>query len=262
MELLDLNMRQSNETSTVEKYDGYYVKNREAVLTNSKILSEAVSASIQNEDHSFTMVVGGDSSMSIGSISGYKNVYADGHIMWMAAHLDVHSPLTSTTGDMHGMGLGALTQMTSSFQHATLEPSDLAYFGIREWKTVGSRFLENEHVLNFEAKDCTIEALPDQQAKIEEYFGKRGDVYHQWLSFDIDSIDPELFFCTGSRSPNGLTIEYLEKYFEMFLPHCQGMDIAEVNWAHAETSKVQDKDQATFRRLIEKIIDVTITNDN
>ena len=58
----------------------------------------------------FPIVIGGDHSIAIGSVSGTKMAYPNERlgVVWIDAHADLHTPLTTPSGNVHGMPLALL----------------------------------------------------------------------------------------------------------------------------------------------------------
>lgn len=48
--------------------------------------------------------------MAIGTIFGHYQVQSDVAVLWVDAHADINTPLTSDTGNMHGMPLSFLVK--------------------------------------------------------------------------------------------------------------------------------------------------------
>ena len=48
------------------------------------------------------------SSLAIGSISGHARVHPDLCVIWVDAHTDINTPLTTTTGNLHGQPVSFL----------------------------------------------------------------------------------------------------------------------------------------------------------
>jgi arginase len=57
----------------------------------------------------FSLVLGGDHSIATGSISGLLSHYPDLKVVWVDAHADINTPLTSPSGNYHGMPVAHLT---------------------------------------------------------------------------------------------------------------------------------------------------------
>jgi arginase len=61
------------------------------------------------QDGYFPVVLGGDHSQAMGSLSGYKKLHPDGRIIWMDAHIDANTPTSSPSRNAHGMPLAYLS---------------------------------------------------------------------------------------------------------------------------------------------------------
>ena len=61
----------------------------------------------------FPIVVGGDHSIAIGSVSGTKMAFPAQRlgVVWIDAHADLHTPWTTPSGNVHGMPLALLMQI-------------------------------------------------------------------------------------------------------------------------------------------------------
>lgn len=51
------------------------------------------------------LTVGGDHTLSVGTILGHSKVHEDISVIWVDAHADINTPLSSSSGNMHGMPL-------------------------------------------------------------------------------------------------------------------------------------------------------------
>lgn len=67
-----------------------------------------VEHALKTEGH--CLAIGGDHSMAIGTIMGHARVNPDMAILWIDAHADINTPLTSDSGNMHGMPLSFLAK--------------------------------------------------------------------------------------------------------------------------------------------------------
>jgi len=63
-------------------------------------------------ESAFPVVIGGDHSIAVGSVSGVASYYRRREekigIIWLDAHTDINTPETSPSGNVHGMPLAAL----------------------------------------------------------------------------------------------------------------------------------------------------------
>ena len=60
------------------------------------------------------VAVGGDHSMAIGTILGHARVQPEVAVLWIDAHADINTPLTSESGNIHGMPLSFLVKELAS----------------------------------------------------------------------------------------------------------------------------------------------------
>lgn len=56
----------------------------------------------------FPLILGGDHSLSAGSVAGVLKARPNTRVVWVDAHADLNTPATSPSGNMHGMPLGLL----------------------------------------------------------------------------------------------------------------------------------------------------------
>jgi arginase len=57
--------------------------------------------------------------MAIGSIHGHAQVEPDLVVVWVDAHADINTPLTSSTGNIHGMPLAFLVKELEDYMPKT-----------------------------------------------------------------------------------------------------------------------------------------------
>ena len=94
------------------------------------------------DDGVFPLVLGGDHSIAIGTLSGLGAAYKARGLrwgtLWVDAHGDFNTPDTTPSGNIHGMslavacGLGRpeLTNLHGAFRK--LDPANVAYIGVRD----------------------------------------------------------------------------------------------------------------------------------
>ena len=85
----------------------YFEPIKTALVTLSQMVSETVAAG------RLPLVLGGDHSIALGSISGAAHNREIG-VIWIDAHGDFNTPDTSPSGNIHGMPLAALCGAISS----------------------------------------------------------------------------------------------------------------------------------------------------
>lgn len=201
------------------------------------------------------LVIGGDHSLSIGSVAGALRHYGDDlAVVWIDAHADVNSPATSPSGNLHGMPLALLLGLPSGVEGPAgeqwrhlmdgilgdirLRPDRLAWAGLRdvdpaEAATIGrltGAFPATMQDLDRYGVERVVAAL-DQWLRAS---GARA----LWVSFDVDVLDPIFAPGTGTAVRGGLSYREGHLFAELVRESLDaagcpyrlaGMDLVEVN---------------------------------
>ena len=61
------------------------------------------------------LTLGGDHSLAVGSIFGHSQTCPDMVVVWVDAHADINTPLSSLTGNLHGMPLSFVVKEMAKF---------------------------------------------------------------------------------------------------------------------------------------------------
>lgn len=156
-------------------------------------------------DGEVAFVVGGDHSISTGSVAGSLKHHKDNlSVVWIDAHADINTYDSSPSGNLHGMPLARLTGIEDYFPKSQplLHFKNLIYLGLRDVDPFEDEIIAAEnidfigsHTLN---RDCGL-----------DYLKINTDNIH--LSIDVDVLDPELMSSTGTEVPEGVTVEKLEE---------------------------------------------------
>jgi arginase len=138
--------------------------------------------------------LGGDQSISIGTLAGLASKGTTRGIIWIDAHGDFNTPLTTPSDSIHGMALAAILGYGDP-RLATfggVSPKALEHksilIGGRSFDDEESRALLRSKVIIFTMKDVDqlgMRAIMRQAIQVASD-GVR-DVH---LSFDIDALDP------------------------------------------------------------------------
>ncbi|HBK0565690.1 TPA: arginase [Staphylococcus pseudintermedius] len=209
------------------------LQNYEEILAFSKSLKEKVSDSIRQQH--FPVILGGDHSLAIGSISGVAEHYDHLGVIWYDAHGDLNVPEESPSGNMHGMPLRILAgegdeKLVQLGGFAPkVKPENIVLIGMRDLD-----FGEREYIKKHQIRTYTMADIDEQgiRSVIEEsiaYLKDKTDGVH--LSLDVDALDPNETPGTGTKVSGGLT--YRESHYALELLNQSGMitsmDIVEVN---------------------------------
>jgi arginase len=155
-------------------------------------LADAVAESIG--DGQLPLVLGGDHSISIGSISGAAREIDLG-VLWFDAHGDFNTPQTSPSGNIHGMPLAHLLGhgdprlLDIWGGGAVLAPQDVVFIGLRSLDSDERRFVRDHDIRAFTMKEIDKRGIAEVA---EEALRHLSHVDRIHVSFDADVLDPDL----------------------------------------------------------------------
>lgn len=185
------------------------------------------------------ILLGGDHSLSAGSIGGAASFLAARKervgVIWMDAHADMNTPASSRSGNVHGMPLAHLlghgdTALASAGGiMPAVRPGNVAIVGLRDADDA-----EREHLAKWKVRALTMRAIDEQgiRSVMEEAIGIASDgTAGIWLSLDLDCLTPEVAPGVGTAVPGGMTYREAHLAMEMLADtgRLVGLDVVEVN---------------------------------
>jgi arginase len=183
---------------------------------------------------SFPLSLGGDHSLSIGSIGGLARGRRIG-VIWIDAHGDFNTPETTPSGNIHGMSVAALTgrghprlaSLTGG--GPVLRDADIAMVGIRDLDTRERDALHASGIQVFTMHDIDRRGLASVMEEAIMRVSVNTAGFH--VSLDMDALDPTEAPGVGTPVLGG--ISYREAHLAMELVaqsgKLVGMDLVEVN---------------------------------
>lgn len=212
------------------------LKRLSPIVDSSQKLAEQFTASLQNGH--IPVCLGGDHSLSLGSVLGVSNCYKnkeDIAVIWIDAHPDMNTAEASPSGNIHGMPLAAnlgigdkkLVELGGYFPK--ILPHNTFLFAIRDIDD-GEKKLLSEMSINCTYADQILSS--DFQNLIQNTFsGLRTKYKHIHISFDIDSTDPAYAPGVGTPVPNGLTRDQAIQLISFFRAQnmIDSFDLVELN---------------------------------
>ena len=201
-----------------------FAKRIEHVLEQCTRVSTSVKENL--ESNYFPIVLSGDHSSALGTISGIKAANPDKNIgvFWIDAHADLHSPYTSPSGNIHGMPIAAAlaednlssrntNDVTSETkQHwdnmkniglkgPKIKPENLIYFGVRDTEEEEDRQIEKLQIKNYRVEEVRYRGL---KKCVDEALAQLLHCEIIYISFDVDSMDCDtISYGTGTPVPKG-----------------------------------------------------------
>jgi arginase len=182
----------------------------------------------EKEKIDFSIFLGGDHSMSMGTISGqFINYDKEKCVIWLDAHTDCNNIKFSQTGNIHGMPVSALLgDLEEPYtNYKCLNYDEICYIGTRSIDPYEKEYIKEKNILNMGIKEVK-EDLDNVLDRLDKFINGR-EVH---ISFDIDIMDPEFISSTGTLEKNGVNMEQMEKIL-LFLTKYNviSMDIVEFN---------------------------------
>ena len=205
------------------------------------------------KQNSFPLILAADHGSAGGTISGIKTAYPEKKlgVIWIDAHADIHTPFTTPSGNMHGMPLATslnidnkdcqindVDEETVAYWeklkniggiNPKINPEDLIYIAVRDTEEQ-ENFILNK--LGIENISVDFVSKYGSKSTIEKAFDllKHCDIIY--ISFDVDSMDPDLTSLgTGTPVPNGISPEIAKELMIGFVenPKTVCIEIVEVN---------------------------------
>jgi len=205
----------------------------DCIIPMARRVEGAVATSIQGGR--FPLVLGGDHSLSVGSIRGAAKHRRLG-VIWVDAHADFNTTETTPSGNIHGMPLAALCglgdpRLVSLWDETppVLDPRRVAVVGARDLDPGEKQNLREAGVMVQSMEQIDRMGMVNALEKAIEQVGH--DVDGIYLSFDMDALDPRHAPGVGTPVPGGLTFREAHLACEVVAETGKliGMDMVEVN---------------------------------
>jgi arginase len=183
--------------------------------------------------------MGGDHSLSMGSVNGVARHWQDKgrplFVLWLDAHADYNTPETTVTGNMHGMsaaflcGEPGLDELLGNQPRVSISPDQLDLFGVRSIDPLERKLVRERPIAVADMRAIDEFGVGVLIRKVIERVRAQNGVLH--VSFDVDFLDPAVAPGVGTTVPGGAT--YREAHLIMELLHDSGLvrsvDIVELN---------------------------------
>jgi arginase len=183
--------------------------------------------------------LGGDHSLSMGSVNGVARYWHERgrelFVLWLDAHADYNTPLTTMTANMHGMsaaflcGEPGLDGLLGDEPRASIPSAHLDLFGIHSIDPLEKKLVHDRRIAIADMREIDEFGVAVLIRRVIDRVRARNGVLH--VSFDLDVLDPTVAPGVGTTVPGGAT--YREAHLIMELLHDSGLvrsvDIVELN---------------------------------
>lgn len=205
----------------------------DCIIPMARRVSGAVSTAVAAGN--FPLVLGGDHSLSIGSVRGAARNRKIG-VIWLDAHGDFNTAKTTPSGNIHGMSLAILAGLgDKSLVQLWDEP--VPVIDPKKIAIIGARDLDEGEKVNLQDAGAMVMGMEQidrygMVAVLEKAIERVSrDVDGIYLSLDLDALDPEHAPGVGTPVPAGLTQREAHLACELLAETGKliGMDLVEVN---------------------------------
>ncbi|QYK40280.1 MAG: arginase [Paracoccaceae bacterium] len=183
------------------------------------------------------IVMGGDHSLALGSVAGAAAHAARAgrplFVLWLDAHSDFHTPLTSTSGNLHGTPV-AYVAGRDGFDAfppfpAPVPADRICLFGIRSVDPAEHAALLAHNITPVDMRRLDeLGIVAPLRAFLDQVHRAGGNLH---VSLDVDFLDPAIAPAVGTTVPGGTT--FREAHLVMELLHESGLvtslDLVELN---------------------------------
>jgi len=192
------------------------------------------------------LVLGGDHSIAIGTLSGLA-ADGPGGVLWLDAHGDLNTPETTPSGNVHGMplaaALGACAFTRDGLRLPAVDAGRVALVGVRSLDPGEQALVRELGIAVYTISDLDRRGVEPVIAEALERVSGGAFVH---VSVDLDVVDPEVAPGVGDPVRGGLS--YREAHLALELVAEAGLlDALEL----AEVNPIRDHENTTAGLAVE-----------
>jgi arginase len=180
------------------------------------------------------LVLGGDHSVTLGTLGGLAAASGTGGVLWFDAHADLNTPTNSPSGNVHGMVLGAALGLDRSafssdaWPLPAVDPARTVLLGTRLLDPGEKEAARERGIRVITMSEIDRHGIERAVREALERISGGGFVH---VSLDVDVVDPEVAPGVGTPVRGGLS--YREAHLALELVSEAGvmtsLDVVEVN---------------------------------
>ncbi len=258
-----------------QKTTHQFAKRIDGLLSVYNDLNEKVSGLLLN--NKFPLVLAADHGSAGGTIAGIKTSFPDKKlgIVWVDAHADIHTPYTTPSGNMHGMPLATVLSddnlecKSNVVSEETItcwdklknignitpkaNPENLVYIAVRDTEEQENKIIQRLNIKNYPVTELRKKGVAVVLQEIED---KLSDCDMIYVSFDVDSMDPDLTsYGTGTPVKNGINPEEANELLKGFAKNKKTVCIEFV-----EVNPCLDEKTNTMAEITLDLIETVLNN--
>lgn len=184
-------------------------------------------------DDDFPIFLGGDHSMSIGTISGIA-AHGPLGVIWIDAHGDYNTPETTPSGNIHGMPMAVLSGqghpdlVNLGAAGAKLRPQDIVMIAIRDLDVQERIALAHSGIIVYTMRDIDELGMATVARRALARLNRLPRIH---ISLDMDALEPTVAPGVGTPVTGGLTFREAHLLMEILAESGKvcSLDVVEVN---------------------------------
>ncbi len=240
-----------------------YLKRAQPFIKHQKGYAQLVESCLNA--NKLPIILSGDHSNAIGSLAGFCRHFGceNTGVLWIDAHLDLHSPYTTPSGNIHGMALNAslnndnienqcneldaetislwdeIKSLKNNENTQQLNPKNIVFIGIRSFEKPEIELAKSLGINIIFAEDVKKNGMKWAIEQAEEMLRNTEQLY---VSFDVDSLDPSISKGTGTPVKGGLNIQQADELLSYLYNQekVKAFEITEIN------PSLEDNNQMSF----------------
>lgn len=221
-----------------ENFNEWNLKYKNTILHTCEKLAVSVNEAVR--DGYRPIVIGGDHSIALGSISGVSLEKEIG-VVWIDAHGDMNTDESTISGNIHGMplallqGAGDRDLVNCFYEGAKIDSKNVVILGARDLDFKEREVIDQLGVKVIYHDEVLQKGLDRVLEEIHEYL--KVDNLH--ISFDVDSVNPELAPGVSTPVRNGFTTDEVFQTFKFLFKNyfVTSVDIVEFNPVNDKNNK-------------------------
>ena len=189
--------------------------------------------------------IGGDHAAAMGTVSASSTYYGETGLIWIDAHPDINTDATSASGNIHGMpvaaligeGYDALTKILT--ENKKIKKENVVLFGLRDIDPPEQITLDRLNIKYFTYRDIQEKGL---DVCLDESIKYLSHLEHIHVSFDIDSVNPQILPGVSVPVESGFTLPEIYTVFDRYLNELPvgAIDVMEFNSVYDKDKKTSD----------------------
>ena len=218
------------------KHENANIRHLSEIVAWTKTIEAAAYEAISSYD--LPVFVGGDHSLSAGTIPGVTRHAAEHNkeqfVLWLDAHPDFHTLSSTESGNLHGTpvayfsGQAGFDGYYPSLQHKVPE-QNICMMGVRSIDTAEQQALSKTKIQVLDMRYIDDHGFPNPLTEFLERVKKANGSLH--VSLDVDFLEPEIAPAVGTTVAGGATFREAHHIMEMLHESelVTSLDLVELN---------------------------------